>query len=479
MNVYHGHWWEPDSEVEVPGVFTLDDDGTGKLELVGGFNLAIFKEPSPGTRTYSGAQRRTPILLGRCGNESFTLVNCIATRTVGFWEPTFQRFHVDQTLTGAWVRSRSDKVLRKAYVRLENLTSWARLNAWERTIRFPDDSDETATLRRVPPQQFDFDGWSYTLSLARGGFYNKETRASTTLIGDVTARIEIVPPSPMSVVEVNGKIQELTDWLTLATGSACGVIALGFEHVEEQTLRDPRDPNGEPMHRTIHIESRGRRIYQASPDERAVPLHDFRFTATDMPFDQVLPKWLELRRKSPSACNVYFGAFYAPPTYTEIRLFTMAVTAESLHAAIFENAGAQTTEQEVAAARKLVKDTLDHSRVRDLILQELKHRPTFQERMIHLAGVPNADAVRLLIPDIEHWATELKKARNGVAHGATDKLTPEVFRIFVQTQDLLSLVYMALLGFDAETQKRAVNDTMRHWVAQDDDDEDDDDDGAA
>jgi hypothetical protein len=85
--------------------------------------------------------------------------------------------------------------------------------------------------------------------------------------------------------------------------------------------------------------------------------------------------------------------------------------------------------------------------------------------MTHLAGVPNVDAVRLLIPDIQHWATELKKARNGVAHGATEKLTPEVFQIFVQTRDLLSLVFLQLLGFDAETQKRAANDTMQHWIA--------------
>jgi len=469
MEQYHGHWWEPDTEVQIPGVFTLDDDGSGKLELVGGFDLAIFEEPRPGVRSYSGAQRRTPILLGRCGNESFTLVNCIPTRNVGFTEPTFQRFHVDQTLTGAWVRSRSEMVLRKAYVRLENLTAWARLDAWERTLRYPDDSDETATLRKVAPQHVDVDGWIYTLSLARGGFYNKETRARTTLIGDVTARIEIVPPSPMSVDEVNGKVQELTDWLTLATGSACGVIALGFEHVEEETHRDTRDSDGEPLRRTAYIESRGRRIYQASPDEPAVRLHDFRFTSSDMPFTEVLPRWLALRRKSRSAGNMYFGNFYAPPTYTEIRLFTMAVTAESLHAAIFENAGAQTTEQEVAEARKLVKDTLEHGRVRELVLQELKHRPTFQERMTHLAGVPNVDAVRLLIPDIQHWATELKKARNGVAHGATDKLTPEIFQIFVQTRDLLSLVYLQLLGFDAERQKRAANDTMQHWLAQEDD----------
>lgn len=472
MKQYHGHWWEPDSDVEVPGVFTLDDDGTGKLELVGGFDLAIFEETSPGVRSYSGAQRRTPILLGRCGNESFTLVNCIPTQSVGLTELTFQRFHVDQTLTGAWVQSRSEKVLRKAYVRLENLTSWARFDAWEHTLRYPDDSDQTATLRKVAPQQVDVDGWGYTLSLARGGFYNRETRASTTLIGDVTARVEIVPPSPMSVDEVNGKVQELTDWLTLATGSACGVIALGFEHVEEQTYRDPRDPDGEPINRTIYIESRGRRIYQASPDEPAVRAHDFRFTASDMPFSEVLPKWLSLRRKSPSAGNMYFGNFYAPPTYTEIRLFTMAVTAESLHAAIFGNAGAQTTEQEVAEARKRMKDTLEHGRVRELVLQELKHRPTFQERMTHLAGVPNAGAVRLLIPDIQHWATELKKARNGVAHGATDKLTPEIFQIFVQTRDLLSLVYLQLLGFDAETQQRVANDTMQHWAVQEEGDGD-------
>jgi hypothetical protein len=460
---YHGHWWEPGTDVKAPGVFTLDEDGGGQLELVGGFELGIFEEPAPGMRTYSGAQRRTPVLLGQAGSKSITLINCIATRTDGFSSPTFQRFHVDQSLFGAWVPSRSEAVIRKAFLRVENLTSWGMLDAWERTVRFPDSERQSASIKPIAPETVEVEGWTYTLAVVPSGFHHTQTRATTQLIGDITARIEIAPPSPISIDKINVKVQELTDLLTLAAGTACGVISLGFEHVEEQIVRDPRDPNGEPRKLTIPFYSRGRRIYQASPDEPAVRADKFRFTAADTAFSDLLPNWLRVRRACGSASNIYFGNFYAPASYTEMRLFTMAVTAESLHAAMFGTEGAATSQDEVRHARNLVKEHFEQGRARELVLEALKHGPTFQERMVHLAGVPNAEAVQLLIPDVGAWARELKKARNGVAHGAIDKLSPEMFQIFKQTEDLLALVYMQLLGFDAEVQLRAARDAMEHW----------------
>jgi len=464
MEQYHGHWWEPDSDVKVPGVFTLDEEGGGQLELIGGFELAIYEEPVPGMKTYSGAQRQTPVLLGQAGGKSITLINCIATHTNGFSTPTFQRFHVDQSLFGAWVPSRTEAVIRKAFLRVENLTSWGQLDAWERTVRFAQNEDQTASMKAVEPETVEVDGWQYTLSVAPAGFHHRQTRAKTQLIGDITARIELVPPAPVSIDEINVKVQELTDLLTLAAGKACGVISLGFEHVEEQVVRDPRDPEGEPRRLTISFQSRGRRIYQASPDEPAVLARDFRFTAGDKAFSELLPEWLRVRRASSSASNIYFGNFYAPATYTEMRLFTMAVTAESLHGAIFGADGAGTSEDEVREARDLVKEYFPKGRARELVLETLQHGPTFQERMLHLVGLPDSEAVQTVIPDTNKWARELKKARNGVAHGAIDKLSSEAFQIFKQTEDLLALVYMHMLGIDPEVQRRAAKDTMRHWA---------------
>lgn len=463
MEQYHGHWWEPGTDVRVPGVFTLDEDGGGQLELVGGFELGIFEEPAPGIRTYSGAQRRTPVLLGQAGSKSITLINCIAIRTDGSSPPTFQQFHVDQSLFGAWVASRSEAVIRKAFLRVENLTSWGMLDAWERTVRLPASERQSASIKHIPPEAVEVEGWTYTLAVVPNGFHHTQTRATTQLTADITARIEIVPPLPVSIDEINLKVQELTDLLTLAAGTACGVISLGFEHVQDHVVRDPWDPNGEPRRLSISFYSRGRRIYQASPDEPAVRADKFRFTAGDKALSYLLPEWLRVRRACGSASNIYFGNFYAPASYTEMRLFTMAVTAESLHTAMFGTDGAATSQDEVRHARDVVKEHLEHGRARELVLEALKHGPTFQERMVHLAGVPNAEAVQLLIPDVEAWARELKKARNGVAHGAIDKLSPEMFQLFKQTEDLIALVYMQLLGFHAQVQLRAASDAMKHW----------------
>jgi hypothetical protein len=466
MERTQGHWWEPGSDESHPGVLTLNDDGGATLELIGGIDLRIIQHIAPGLSSDSGATRDTPILHGRVGAKEITLVNCIATRTTGMGSPSSQVFVADQVLIGALVESRDEPVVRRAFVRIENLTAWGVLDGLSWTPSRSDEDEHTAHLRRVPDQIVNVGGWTYALSVNRAGFNYATTRETATITGDMTARIIVTPPGPVSLNDLNATVQEMTDFLTLASGQAAGLISMTIEHAVDREWRDPRKKEGPTQKISRSIKATGRRIYTASPTESAMRVWDFRFTAQDLPFAEVWPKWMELRRLCSSASNVYFGDYYAPPTYTELRLFSVAVTAEALHAKLFGEEGASFDDDAARIARDLIKEGLE-GEVREMTLSRIQPGATFRERLEFLAAVPDPDAVRLVIPDVAVWARRLKEARNGVAHGAIDRVTPEAYRLYTQTRDLVALVFLHELGFSPEVQKRAASDTMQHWIAAD------------
>ena len=87
---WRGHWWIPgDDETVMPGTLYCADDGRLRLELVGGFDTTIRKPlPEGGGYTVGLESRDFPLMLGRSGNDLFTLINTHATRSrgVGFFD---------------------------------------------------------------------------------------------------------------------------------------------------------------------------------------------------------------------------------------------------------------------------------------------------------------------------------------------------------------------------------------------------------
>ncbi|UFS58709.1 ApeA N-terminal domain 1-containing protein [Subtercola endophyticus] len=462
MQRLYGLWWEPGSNDKVPGVLTVHDDGGGELELVGGFVLREFEEPVPGITTWPNKRRDTPVLLGDADGKRITLVNCIPTLTRGGLgdTPTFQRFLSDQVLIGAWLEARDEPAFRDAYIRLENLTAWSALKSLSYTVDRSKENGSTATIRPSEEESVEVDGWKYTLSMSERGFRYMRTRQTTTVSGDVTARVVVQPPDGTSMMEINHRVHELSDLLTLATGKPSGLISLTLTHMEADEWTEPRGSDTTIHKLPIPVEVFGRRIYDASPDEPAHPTHEFRFTLDDMPFAELMPRWLKIRRESPAACNVYFGSEYAPATYTEMRLFSMAVSAEALHRSSFGEKGADASDSFVTEARSIIKKSFEKGPLREWVLQRTQPGATFKERMHYLAAVPDAQAVATLIPDIPDWARKLTAARNGVAHNAGEKITPEANRLFAQTRNLIALVMMSRLGLPAATQLRAATETM-------------------
>ncbi len=96
----------------------------------------------------------------------------------------------------------------------------------------------------------------------------------------------------------------------------------------------------------------------------------------------------------------------------------------------------------------------------DFVKTGLRNNPTYNERMLELASIPDDGAVNALLGDREQWARALKKARNDLAHAnerssESDEIS-QAFLLMEVTYALLCLVLMSELGVSQEVQRRAV-----------------------
>jgi hypothetical protein len=99
------------------------------------------------------------------------------------------------------------------------------------------------------------------------------------------------------------------------------------------------------------------------------------------------------------------------------------------------------------------------------IRERLKNTMTYRERLVELAAIPDQEAVKSLITDIESWARLLVKARNNVAHAAKNpadpaeitKLAGLQYSLTEVTYALVSVILMAGLGLPSETQRVSIH----------------------
>src|SRR5262249_17288 len=126
---WRGNWWRPDrSDERQPGTLFHADDGSLRLELIGGFGYTEWRHTEHGM-TGSPGDPRFPILLGRCGNEPFTLLDSIAsnTRTVSLFpdDVSEQTLAATRGLRGIHLARADEPVFDAAHLELEYLLGWA------------------------------------------------------------------------------------------------------------------------------------------------------------------------------------------------------------------------------------------------------------------------------------------------------------------------------------------------------------------
>ncbi|MBQ9915865.1 MAG: hypothetical protein IJO71_01520 [Microbacterium sp.] len=442
---WRGYWWLPLSpDDRAPGQLVIADDGGCRLELVGGLNVPV------------GAGDHVPVIIGEAEGKSVTLLDCftIARDGLGGRPNGYHDLHVHEALIGAHVGD-SEPAFRAAILSIENLTTWLAVDSG--INRSGDEDAESATAHRPATQTCTVDGWEITARGLLQPFQVSAERSRVKITSDISAYLVLTPPAPCTARDFHRVVLELMDLVTLAAGEPSGQIELTLVH------RDPiehRDVDGTVFEVERRVDSLGARIHTAQADGQAQANWRFLFTCADRRFDELVPDWLAIRRRAPEACNVLFGLQYSRPTYTEVRLLLTAITAETLHSSLYgdDTELAHSVFEDIRS--RVLSALTDEDELR-WVRQRLRNTPSFRERMVSLAALPDADAVNEVVPDVTQWARRLRDARDNLAHTGNETTGDDIFRLERATTSLLALVLMAELKLPAETQRRAARDVLR------------------
>jgi ApeA-like protein/HEPN superfamily Apea-like protein len=427
---WRGNWWRPDkSDDRQPGMLLHADDGSLRLELIGGFGYTEWRRTEYGM-TGSPGDPRFPILLGQCGNEPFTLLDSIAsnTRTVSLFpdDVSEQTLTVMRGLRGIHLAGADEPIFDAAHLELEYLLGWVgqttmhgervlEKGRWtgEQTVRTKPIEDLAATYGDV----------IFTLSMPFTNFrFDLEPQTGRRVTsGREWAELELAFAKPVSLDEFNRLTTALADLMTLCAHAPAGALKRTFRYTASDAHPVAADTG------TAALMSQ--QVHQPGRSTRGPALVEYLFTLKDVAFDVVVPVWMELYERAEAALHPLFGLKYSSQGYVQHRLLSAASAAEALHRSL-------------------------HAR---------RSKLSYRNRLLRLAAIPDAEAVQTLVPDIEQWAGQLVRARNVVAHAdgvPTDHA--ELVRwaglchaLAGVTYALISIVLLAELGLPAEVQRRA------------------------
>jgi hypothetical protein len=455
---WRGYWWLPGNEEEaVPGILHQTDGGEVRLELIGGFDVRVVTPMGPGIEGISH-KHDFPLILGTCGNDAFTLVDCFAGKTEG----GFMSHHiVRQTITagrglrGIHLEDIEQEAFKSVTVSLEYLLGWLRQSTLEAKIEFNDrkwTGSQSAASTPVEPLTAAFEGLRLEASVRFTQFQIEDTPRGNQrrLANQEWAELDVDSDEPTTFTKFDGVVKALSDLMTLVAHAPAGVL---FEHLWAI------DGDGE----LSRVEVMGRRIHQPKPLlNEAAPL-DYLFTQDDLPFADVLPRWLELHERAWLGCGMLFGLRYIPGGYTSSRLLTVATAAEAIHRGLRPDA-THLPKAEFKAMRHQVLEafpmTAKGKKIRAFLNDYLFNDVRYKDRLLALAAIPDGDAVHTMIRDVPKWAKYLKESRNGLAHGDRPRVGPEsrmIFDTLEVTYALLGLVFMSELGLSAAVQRQAAS----------------------
>lgn len=457
---WRGYWWLPSRPGEaVPGILQQDENGDVKLELVGGFDIHVYTPMGPGMQSISN-KYDFPLILGTCGSNAFTLLDCYAANTEG---GLLSRNVVRQTISarrglrGIHLSDPDQEVFKSVTVSLEYLLGWLRQTTLEAKIELNDwtwTGNQSAASTPVDPLRATFAALQIEASVRFNQFQIQDTpRANQRRLSNREwAELDIESSKPGDFASFDGIVKALSDLMTFVAHAPAGLL---YEHL--WAIDDSGDSNAD----LSRVEVMGRRIHHPRPLPNETAHVEYLFTADDLPFAEVIPRWLALHERTWLGCGMLFGLRYIAQGYTSSRLLTVATAAEAIHRGLRPDATRLPTEEfEVMRAQVMeaFPKTTEGKRIRSFLSDFLFNDMRYKDRLLALAAIPDGDAVQTLIADVPKWAKYVKEWRNGMAHGERARIGPEsrmIFDALEVTYALLGLVLMSELGLPVERQREA------------------------
>lgn len=408
-----GHWWLPDDlENPQPGVLRYEPVGGLSLALIGGFEDRILRRVGPGAWDEMEESRSWEVILGIAENKEVTLLDCLPTKSKSYGldlrGPAKQTIHVQTALVGVHLPSKDDRVFTACRASVEGLTAWSADSVLCMTMGLRDDQlDGRGTIEATPVEGHSARHCTTTLRLEHHHTMPHFERRRGSTLGRMTdsAILYVEPDEPNSLADLRRTTHAMQDLLSLATHRAAGVLwlTLGLppeEHEECPSL--PRDVS-------VYAEQR----VAGDPLAKA-PDHGVLFTANDLPFETVVPRWLEIRDRFAATVNLLLGLRYVPGGYLETQVSQAVTAAEAMHRAL--KVKAPIPEEEFKTLKDAVLSAVPDERkewARNLLL---RNEPSLKTRLLELASRPDDEAMTTLLPDAGRWVQMTVKARNDLTH---------------------------------------------------------------
>jgi len=427
---WRGNWWRLDkSDERQSGTLFHADDGSLRLELIGGFGYTEWRRTEHGM-TGSLGDPRFPILLGQCGNEPFTLLDSIAsnTRTVSLFPDDVgeQTLTATRGLRGIRLARPDEPIFDAVHLELEYLLGWAGQTTMQGELVMEEGrwtGEQTVRTKPVEDLTASHGDVIFTLSMPFTNLrFDLEPHTGHRVIsGREWAELKLAFANPVSLDGFNRLTTALADLMTLCAHAPAGALKRIFTY----TTSDAHPAAAE----IGTAELMSQQVHQPGRPARDVAMVEYLFTLKDVAFDVVVPAWMELYERAEAALHPLFGFKYGSQGYVQHRLLSVASAAEALHRSL-------------------------HAR---------RSKLSFRNRLLRLADIPDAEAVQTLVPAVEQWADLLVRARNVVAHADGAPIeNAELVRwaglchaLAEVTYALVSIVLLAELGLSAEVQRRA------------------------
>ncbi len=464
---WRGTWWiAAEAETVRQGVLHRDEEDRFRLELVGGFDIEV-REPLPNGRGWAvkAGSRTVQMIHGSAEGQLFTVPFPQAIHTTGFMgNISSQNWSSNRVLQGIHLARLDEPVFTRAHLQLDYLLQWSHRTTL--SVTTPIQGGEVE-VHRQPEIGMTAQHEQMQCGLRiRSHEFNVERRpaaGTTTIQTTEWAVLDIDPPSLVPYDAFDTINKNLQDLLTL-----CAYVPAASQ--DQSLMYDASDAHPGHAEFPNEVKVMGRQIYHGPPPAHETPFHNYLFTLEALDFSELIPKWLGLKEKARLGCNILFGLRYISEGYVGNRLLGIATAAESIHRALRPGKTPLTPQQFKTLKQKIrgaITDDPDDD-VRAFVANVLHNNPTYRERLLDLADIPQSAVVDELLADRERWATMLKRSRNDLAH-ANERSTANVdtsaaFWLLEITYALLHLVLMAELGLDGEAQRRALEHPKISWA---------------
>jgi hypothetical protein len=444
-DTWRGRFWLPgQQDQDQRGILSYTPDKGVRLTLIGGFDDAIWLSTgNANTRVLSDRSKQWPVIHGVVENKPITLLDCAAVRSTSYWigtEIAEQEIRASTALLGVLLKEPDGQLFSEMTIEIENLTEWD----YRPDVTFEIEREESlprGTRWRIavdPVEPRSVQVGDLIVELKR--WYRMPSHdvrrgrleASTFAVSSFTLR----STEPKSVDEWVRNAQFFQDLITLAMDAPCAVLkdtltpTDKLRHDQELPTRDK-------------IDVYANHVVKGDPDAQGVAGGDALFTVgvEAVDYENVIPRWFDVREQFRVACDMVLSLIYVPDGYIQPQLITAVAAAKTFHEAL--KLDPPMPDEEFNALKKTLRKCVPENHRKWLSEKLGRNNPTLRQRLMDLASQPDEQIMKLLLPNPDGWADAAKNSRNLVAHGGES--TADVNLMYAITEVTTAVIIVNLL----------------------------------